>query len=445
MLRGVVLGGLAPHPPVIVPEVGKGDESQAIATVRGMETLAKEFAGASCETLVIITPHGPVFSDAFSLRADKDLQGDLREFGARRVSISTSNDLELAQAILDRAKREGIRTIWLDKANRTRYRINPELDHGTVVPLSFLSKAGFDGRLVVVNIGFLPYGDAYRFGKCIREGALRLGRRVGVLASGDLSHRLTVDAPSGFHPRGKDFDSMLVEALRSFDVEALLSVDPELVDDAGQCGLSPVVTLLGALDGTSVKSKVLSYEGPFGVGYCTALLYPGRDEPYPVRLARETVEHYVDTGQITPPTEVPPEFERSGGAFVSIYKEGQLRGCIGTLESAQRNLAWEIALNAISSATDDPRFDPISAPELELLEYSVDVLSELEPVDHVSDLDPRKYGVVCQKGRRRGLLLPDLPGIESVEDQIDIARKKAGIRSWETDVRLFRFTVERYR
>lgn len=445
MSRGVVLGGLAPHPPIIVPEVGRGDESQAMATVKGMETLAKEFAGASCETLVIITPHGPVFSDAFSLRAEKDLQGGLREFGAGRVNIRTSNDLQLAEAILDRAARAGVRTVWLDSANRKRYRVDPELDHGTVVPLSFLSKAGFDGRLVVVNIGFLSYADVYRFGKCIREGALALGRRVAVLASGDLSHRLTVDAPSGFHPHGKDFDSMLVEALRSFDVKALLSMDPELVDDAGQCGLRPVITLLGALEGTSVRSKVLSYEGPFGVGYCTALFYPGRDEPYPVRLAREAVEHYVATGQMVPPKTVPPEYDEPGCAFVSIYKEGQLRGCIGTVEPAQRNLALEIAFNAISSATNDPRFDPISASELELLEYSVDVLSEPVPVDHVSDLDPRKYGVICQKGRKRGLLLPDLPGVESAENQIDIARKKAGIRSWETDVKLFRFTVERYR
>lgn len=164
-----------------------------------------------------------------------------------------------------------------------------------------------------------------------------------------------------------------------------------------------------------------------------------------VALAKETVENYVKTGKrLAPPKTLTPEMQKRAGVFVSIHIKGDLRGCIGTFEPQERNIAEEVISNAISSATHDPRFEPVTEDELNDLDYSVDVLTEPEPVPDETHLDPKKYGVIVQAGWRRGLLLPDLEGVDSAAYQIDICRQKGGIGPNEP-VRLYRFEVKRYK
>jgi len=164
-----------------------------------------------------------------------------------------------------------------------------------------------------------------------------------------------------------------------------------------------------------------------------------------VQLARKTIEAYVGEGKvIDPPDELTPEMRRRAGVFVSLHNKGQLRGCIGTLAPTQANVAQEVIRNAISSATQDPRFPPVRPSELKDLEISVDVLSEPEPVSGLDELDPKRFGVIVQKGFRRGLLLPDLPTVNSVQEQVKIARQKAWIDPEENGVQILRFTVKRY-
>jgi AmmeMemoRadiSam system protein A len=163
-----------------------------------------------------------------------------------------------------------------------------------------------------------------------------------------------------------------------------------------------------------------------------------------VRLAKETVESYVRNGTTSKPEELTPEMMERAGVFVSLKKRGMLRGCIGTFEPAKANVAEEIIANAISSSTRDPRFPPVTPAELDQLEYSVDVLTTPEPVESTADLDPKRYGVIVECGWRKGLLLPDLEGVESVEQQIEICRAKAGIGPTEP-VKLYRFEVKRYK
>jgi AmmeMemoRadiSam system protein A len=163
-----------------------------------------------------------------------------------------------------------------------------------------------------------------------------------------------------------------------------------------------------------------------------------------VRLAKRTVESYVRQGKAVPPKRLTAEMKPRAGVFVSIHKGGELRGCIGTIEPQMANVAEEIMVNAISSAGRDPRFYPITANELKELEYSVDVLTEPEPVKSLKKLDPKRYGVIVQCGGRKGLLLPDLEGVESVEQQIDICCQKGGIAP-EEPLKLYRFEVKRYK
>jgi len=163
-----------------------------------------------------------------------------------------------------------------------------------------------------------------------------------------------------------------------------------------------------------------------------------------VKLAKETVESYIREGKTPKPRELTLEMKERAGVFVSLHKHGELRGCIGTFEPAKDNVAEEIIANAISSSTGDPRFPSVTVSELDELEYSVDILTEPERVKDTSQLDPKKYGVIVQSGWRKGLLLPDLEGVESVEEQIAICRLKAGISVGEP-VNLYRFQVRRFR
>jgi len=170
----------------------------------------------------------------------------------------------------------------------------------------------------------------------------------------------------------------------------------------------------------------------------------GTESDLLVALARETVEEYVRFGRVTPaPSPVPPDLQIGRGAFICIKKHGQLRGCIGTIGATQSNLAAEVIQNAISAAVSDPRFEPVQEDELEHLTYTVDVLSAAEPVGSLSELDPKVYGVIVESGPKRGLLLPDLDGIDTIEDQVGIAMRKAGIRDGEL-ISLYRFQVTRH-
>ena len=164
-----------------------------------------------------------------------------------------------------------------------------------------------------------------------------------------------------------------------------------------------------------------------------------------VKLAKEAVESYIREGkQASPPKELMPDMRERAGVFVSIHKHGGLRGCIGTFEPTKENVAEEIVTNAINSATKDPRFPPVAPSELDDLEYNVDVLTKPEPISDASQLDPKRYGVIVESGFRRGLLLPDLEGVDSVEEQIAICRLKAGISPGEP-VSLYRFRVRRFK
>jgi AmmeMemoRadiSam system protein A len=164
-----------------------------------------------------------------------------------------------------------------------------------------------------------------------------------------------------------------------------------------------------------------------------------------VELAKKTIETFVKEGRvIEPPDTLSPEMKEQAGVFVSLKKKGQLRGCIGTFQPTTRNVAQEVIQNAISAATKDPRFSPVSVEELDKIDYSVDILSPPEPVREVSDLDPRRYGIIVQSGWKKGLLLPNIEGVDSVDEQINIASMKAGITPDE-DIELYRFEVRRFR
>jgi len=467
----IVFCGICPHPPVMVPEVGQGRDIEVANTKKAILELGRRVKESGADTLVMITPHGTLFSDGIGISTVQELKGDLGGFNAAGVRFALPNDLALVHKIEETARQQGILAAGIDAAMAARYGVSAKLDHGITAPLYFIRKAGVDMPLVHVSMGLLPFYQLYDFGVAVRDAAAALDKKVAVLASADLSHRLSPDAPNGYNPAGQKFDSLLVELVGAADVEGICGLDPELAEQAGECGLRSIIMMLGALDGLAIKSEVLAYEGPFGVGYMVAALAPGAAdekrrlqeklrlmaqdrakgkraaESYPVQLARQVLERYY-SGQgdrLFEPQGVPEELtRRRAGVFVSLKKHGQLRGCIGTIAATHNNIAEEIAENAVSAASRDPRFNPVEREELPELDISVDILADAEPVGSMDELDPHRYGVIVSAGGRRGLLLPDLEGIHTVEEQVAIARQKAGIGP-EEKVRLERFEVVRYR
>ena len=454
-----ILGAvIVPHPPLIIPTVGRGREQEVQSTIDAYRTVAKQVAAWEPEVLIITSPHQVMYADYFHIAPGQGAIGDMSAFGAGPTKLGVEYDAQLRDELIRRAESAGLRAGTLGERN-------PSLDHGTFLPLYFLQESGVDCPILRIGLsGFSPI-DHYRLGQCIVQAVETLRRRAVFIASGDLSHKLREDGPYGFAPEGPEFDWQITEAMAAGDFLQFLTMDPALCDRAAECGLRSFQIMAGALDGLAVESKLLSYEGVTGVGYGVATFaVTGPDEdrrfgeqcaelertrlaekkasedPW-VKLARLSLETFVKTGMRLEclPDGLPAEMTgQTAGAFVSLHTHGQLRGCIGTTGPTTESVAWEIVQNAVSACSRDPRFPPVTVAELDSLEYSVDVLGQPEPISSPAELDVKKYGVIVSCGGRRGLLLPDLAGVDTVEQQIDIARQKGGISSRE------KYTLERF-
>lgn len=459
-----------PHPPVIIPEVGGGRENDADDTLKACRRAAQDISNEKPSTIIVTTPHGPVFQDYIYMGESEKLTGNLADFGASDVCFEYLNNKDLAQSISKKARDRGIKAGGLERTVMKRHNIEDTLDHGVMVPLYFVNRVLSGFKLVRISISGYPNHKLYEFGMCIRDSVADSSENVVFIASGDLSHRLSRSAPYGYSPEGSVFDSKVVESIRNMDAQSLVDMSPALCESAGECGLRSFIMMMGALDGYSADSNVYSYEGPFGVGYVVARIrVDGRDskrhvmenmekkhkaditelrneeDPY-VKLARQTLESYVREGrEIGVPEGLPDEMTQNrAGVFVSLKKFGSLRGCIGTTGPVTPSIAHEIINNAISAGTRDPRFPPVEEDELDSIVYSVDVLMEPEPIDSIEQLDVKKYGVIVRSGMRTGLLLPGIEGVDMPEKQVSIALQKAGIGRDE-DFKMERFEVIRHK
>ena len=454
---------MVPHPPMIVPAVGRGSEKQIQKTIDAYEQVADEIAALAPETIIITSPHSVMYADYFHISPGKGAKGDFGRFRAAQVCFDEEYDRELVNELADIARGQGFPAGVMGERDK-------RLDHGTMVPLYFIRRKYTGAKIVRIGLSGLPLSEHYRFGQMIREAVDRLGRKAVFVASGDLSHKLQDYGPYGFAEEGPQYDARIMDVCSRAAFGELFDFDETFCDRAAECGHRSFVIMAGAFDGLAVKAAQLSHEVVTGVGYGICTFYPGekdesrhflkqylggaakrlaekraKEDPY-VQLARKSVEYYIlHHRKMEIPDDLPEELlTRRAGAFVSIHEHGKLRGCIGTIAPVRDCVAREIIDNAISASTRDPRFDPIRAHELKWLEISVDVLGEAEPIKSPAELDVKRYGVIVTKGMKRGLLLPDLDGVDTVEEQISIAKSKAGIADWDTNVELQRFEVVRH-
>ena len=453
---------MVPHPPMIVPEVGRGSERQIAATQEAYECAARFIAAFRPETIIISSPHTVMYADYFHLSPGHEAEGSFAQFRAAQVSFREKYDEDLVKAAERIAAAEGFPA-------GTQGERDAALDHGTMVPLYFIRQVMTGFRLVRIGLSGLPLEDHYRLGQIVRQAAEETGRRAVWVASGDLSHKLQAYGPYGFAPEGPRYDERIMDVCSRAAFGELFDFSESFCERAAECGHRSFVMMAGALDGLSVEARQLSHEDVTGVGYGICTFQPRTEDPSRrflairqeqqgkqlaekragcdpwVRLAWQSVESYVRNRRTAEvPDGLPDELlHRKAGAFVSIHRQGQLRGCIGTIGPTKPCLAQEIMENAVSACSRDPRFDPIRPEELEWLEISVDVLGDPEDINDESELDVKRYGVIVSSGHRRGLLLPDLDGVDTPAEQVAIARRKAGIGPKEK-IKLQRFEVVRH-
>lgn len=456
-----------PHPPAAIPKVGGKTTAQLSKTREGLQKAAKTIAEQKPDTVIIITPHGPCFQDMFYMPSQKRISGDFSAFGCKKLILGFDNDLELAKLISGHVKNRGLNAGFADDATMKRFGIPYDLDHGVTVPLYFIAQEYRDFKVLPISLSGLGGKEHYRFGILLREAIRQSDRNVVIIAGGNLSHKLSKNTPYGYSEDGVSFDQSIRKLLLAEDAKGFLTLSPKEIEKAAPCGINAYRTVLGTLDGFRFLPRILSYEAPLGIGYLCAELTCGKAtesvfthfliedeqqkellrarEHSAVKLARYAIEAFLH-GEKNPkvPPNTPEELlTAQSGVFVSLYNDGEQRGCIGTTCATHPNLAEEIIYNAICAATRDKEYAPIGLRELHDLTITVDVIHTPEEITDKNQIDPQKHGIIVENRGKIGIILPAVVGINTAEAQISAARERAGIHPWHR-LKIRRFSVTHY-
>jgi len=447
----VVCAVLMAHAPILVPAVGGTRGGAARASCRAMRAAATAVLSHQPDSLVVISPHSPCQAGAFGLWDDDRLEGSFDPFGVPEVRVSLPNDRQLADAIAVEAQWRNV-GIWAIQHHG--------LDHGALVPLWFLAEAGWAGPTVIVSLDGSGDGELTGLGEAIVAAANQLHRRIAVIASGDMSHRLTKNAPGGFDPQAHQFDEAFIRRIRRGEYREIQNLDPGLREIAAEDAVASTLVAAAAAGWSSSGHQVLHYEGPFGVGYGVAILFAGDSKALPAEsgettptrhdggrlpeVARRSVAAALSGSSEVAPAASGKYLTTPRGIFVTVrQRDGALRGCVGTVLPVGSDLVEETWRNARLAAWQDLRFAPVTAEELADLRFEVSVLHAIETVS-AAELDPRRYGVIVSTDDgRRGLLLPGIANLQTVAAQLQLARQKGGIDPDEP-VTLQRFEVDHF-
>ncbi|MCX7778693.1 MAG: MEMO1 family protein [Patescibacteria group bacterium] len=252
----LVFSSICPHPPIIIPTIGQENLSAVKKTIKGLEKLEKDFSRVKPETVIVISPHGVIYADSFSLNFSENYSGNFQSFGDFTTNLNFNPDLEFLHHLKEKIE-EKLPVVLVSEKN---------LDHGSLVPLYYLTK-NHQPKIIPIGYSFLDFETHLELGKILKEEISASRKKIGVIASGDLSHRVTPEAPAGYSPKGGIFDKRLITLLKNKNLKGILEMDKNLIEEAGECGLRSFLILLGILEKINYKPEVYSYEAPFGVGY----------------------------------------------------------------------------------------------------------------------------------------------------------------------------------
>ena len=257
----LTFAAITPHTPLLIPTIGKDNIKKLDATAKGFQTLAQSFAEASCDTVIIISSHASQHADAFSINLHDEYRTDFKDFGDMGTTKEFQPDLELITQIQRMSRDQQVPFTLNSTAS---------LDHGIGVPLHYLTENVPSPKIVPLSYSGLSSKDHLKFGNLLKDLIDQSHRRIGVIASGDLSHCLTSDAPLGFRKEGELFDEAIQQAVAGSSTSTLLAMDDELPKQAGSCLYQRLLVLFGILERKKARPEILSYEAPFGVGYLVA-------------------------------------------------------------------------------------------------------------------------------------------------------------------------------
>ncbi|HWI56920.1 MAG TPA: AmmeMemoRadiSam system protein A [Bacillota bacterium] len=439
-----------PHAPVLVPVLAERHHGDATAkaTTEAMRQGARRLMASRPEVLVVISPHTPRSRRGVCFWAGPSMIGSLAQFGVPGRLFELPVAESFGQSWTLALNERGLAPLPLS---------DEPLDHGAVVPLFFLAEAGWNGPTMVMGLPEPADEHTVSLGEAIAHAAAETGQRAAVLASGDMSHALKPGAPAGYHPLAAGFDQKFMDLVRTGAYRELTGIDNDLRDLAAEDVLDSTVAATAAAKWNSQGHAVLSYEGPFGVGYGVAVLWdtPGPEAETSTQdytggealpgLARASIAALLAGSPAIPPLAHTAYLRTQLGVFVTLRdREGELRGCVGSIHPAAENLVDETWRMARQAAHSDPRFAPLAPAELTDMRVEVTVVYPPETVDGLESLDPARYGlIVVDDAGRRAVLLPGLDGIETAEDQFKITCRKGGI-SPHGAVQISRFSVDKF-
>lgn len=255
----IVFAAITPHPPILIPEIGKDYLKKLEKTKEAMEKLEQDLYVSKPDSIIIISPHGDVLADSFSINLNANYTANFKEFGNYELELNFKSDYMTIQKI--RAANESGQSSPLVLTS------NEELDHGFSIPLYYLMRHLKNVPIIPITYSALDYPQHYIFGQFLHRQLSKIDKRFAIIASGDLSHRLTKDAPGGYTPKGKVLDKKIIDAVENKNADELINIDPKLVAEGAECGLRSIITLLGIIKFFEYKPEIYSYEGPLGIGY----------------------------------------------------------------------------------------------------------------------------------------------------------------------------------
>jgi AMMECR1 domain-containing protein/aromatic ring-opening dioxygenase catalytic subunit (LigB family) len=435
------------HTPDVIPAVAGHRARQCATTTRAMSDLAVRLCAHAPDVLVLVNSVVPQSAAPWSICGETPLRGDFDAFRAPQVGISLPGAPEAAKRLLSVAREAQL---------PTREIAGIGLDRGALVPLYFLQQAGWQGATLLVTLPSTSNGDEAAMGRAITLAADQAGQRWAIVASGDMSQRLTPNATDGYHPRAKDFDRIFRTRIEAGDLRGACTINSELRKLANERASAPCLVAAGAVDFQSAGQNTYAYEGPFGVGMLSAVLYEAdvpREHggtrarelwPWPSMLdiARQAMSAKLRYNPFRP-NALPQPWNAPRGAFVGLRDQaGNERGCIGHVEPQHGTLAEEIAVCAALAVTHDTRFARVSLYELGGLDIEIAIVSKPEPVLDTTTLEPQRYGVVVNSGRYTGVQLPGVAGITTIEQQLTAAAVKGQLPAGRPWV-ISRFEVQR--
>lgn len=473
-----------PHAPILISNIGNNQTEQAQKTVTALERISNEIAKINPDTIVIISPHGPIFNDAISIYQLNHYRGDFEQFGVKELAVSFEKDDKFIEALLkENDSQEGLFYPLLDQEFEM-FQQFPKLDHGILVPMYFLKKAGVQSKIVCMSYGIFSYEKLMEHGLMIHKTSEALNQKTLIISSGDLSHTLTDCGPCAYHSSGEKLDLIICEAFENHSPYAPFLTKNSLIMEAEICGLNPFAIGIGAFIGRGIESTLLSYEGPFGVGYMVASIKENKNAPldhyskfkiqrnrenaqkrleehFYAKIARACIVHFQNTQRVPrtyltsngvkvenqffkfPFDVFESDLRETSGIFVTLMHMGNLKGCMGCVRPNGQQLLDLLVDFSINAYAFDSRFEPLDPQLIDELEVHVEILSPLEKVLSKEDLDPKAYGIFIEGKGRHGVLLPNIHGIGSVDEQLTIACNKVGIRVDEIET-MHRFSTSKY-